>query len=73
MHQIIKLEEEAMGSTKPADAINVIVAGLIKCSILLIVEKSVSKLIILSQKTKCTEVMTFSSKLKGKGDLDLSC
>lgn len=52
MHQIIKLEEEVMGSTKPADAINIIAAGLIKCSILLIVEKSASKLITLSQKTE---------------------
>lgn len=52
MHQIIKLEEEVMGSTKPADAINIIAAGLIKCGILLIVEKSASKLITLSQKTE---------------------
>lgn len=41
-----------MGSAKPEDAINVIAAGLVKYSIHLIAEKSVSKLIVLSQKTK---------------------
>lgn len=70
MHQITKLEEEATGSAKLEDAINIIAVGLIKYTIHLIVEKSVSKLIIPSQKTK---MVTFSSKLKGEGDLGLSC
>jgi len=52
MHQITKVEEEPRGSAKPGDAINIIAAGLIKYSIHLIVGKSVSKLVILSQKTK---------------------
>lgn len=52
MHQIMKLEEDAMGSAKPEDAINIIAAGLIKYSIQLIVEIPVSKLFVLSQKTK---------------------
>lgn len=52
MHQITKLEEEAIGSAKPEDSINIIAAGLIKYTIHLTVEKSVSKLIVLSQKTK---------------------
>lgn len=52
MHQITKLEEEATGSAKPEDSINIIAAGLIKYTIHLTVEKSVSKLIVLSQKTK---------------------
>lgn len=52
MHQITKLEEGAVGSARPEDAINIIAAGLIKYSIYLIGQKSVSKLIVLSQKTK---------------------
>lgn len=62
-----------MGSSKPEDAINIIIAGLIKYSTHLVVEKSLSKLIVLSQKTEVHKVVTASSKLKGKGDLDLSC
>lgn len=71
----MKLEEDAMGSAKPEDAINIIAAGLIKYSIQLIVEKSVSKLFVLSQKTEVhwSGEVAFSSKLEGKGDLDLSC
>lgn len=61
-----------MGSAKPEDAINIIAAGMIKYSTHL-VEKSLSKLIVLSQKTEVHKVVTASSKLKGKGDLDLSC
>lgn len=61
-----------MGSAKLEDAINIIAAGMIKYSTHL-VEKSLSKLIVLSQKTEVHKVVTASSKLKGKGDLDLSC
>lgn len=62
-----------MGSAKPEGAINIIAAGLIKHSTHLIAEKSVSELIVLSQKDEVHRVVTASSKLKGKGDLDLSC
>lgn len=61
-----------MGRAKPGDAINIIAAGLMKHRTHLMVEKSVSKLIVLSQKTEVYQVVTASSKLKGKGDLDLS-
>lgn len=50
MHQITKPEGGAMGSAKPEDAINIIAAGLINYNTDLIVEKSMSKLIVL----KCT-------------------
>lgn len=62
-----------MGSAKSEVAINIIAAGLIKYRTHLIVEKSVSKSIVLSQKTQVYKVVTASSKLKGEGDLDLSC
>lgn len=61
-----------MGSAKPGDAINIIAAGLIKYRTHLMVEKSVSVLIVLSQKTEVPGG-DCSSKLKGKGDSDLSC
>lgn len=44
MHQITKLGEEEMGSGKPEEAINIITAGLIRYSVCLAAEKSVSKL-----------------------------
>lgn len=73
MHLITKPEGGATESAKPEEAINIVAAGLLKYSTHLIVEKSVSKLIVLSQKTEVHKVVTASSQLKGKGDLDLSC
>lgn len=73
MNEITKSEGGAMGSAKPEDAINIIAAGLIKYSTHLIAEKSVSELIVLPQKTEVHKVVSASSKLRGKGDSDLSC
>lgn len=50
-----------MGSAKPGDAINIIAAGLIKYRTHLMVEKSVSVLIVLSQKTEVYQVVTVAA------------
>lgn len=61
MHQIDNQARggKEMGRAKPEDAINIIAAGLIKYSVHVTVEKSVSKLITLSQKTKMHRVGGF--------------